>query len=295
LKSYNLNIAGYKISIDTDTEGLDLMPSSRFTSFITEESNSDIVLKVHKSSYKIPEGAERVFHAPLVEEIDGDQVKTSDHFWSVYKFQKDLFIKTIFPCSDQDKNCILKFSLTKRIWDLYLDFNGNATDPLEYPVDSLILYYLTVIHGDIMVHASALKYAGHGYIFTGVSGRGKTTMAQIWEKSGAEIIHDDRVIIRNTGGCFRMYNTPVYSNEKQKESKISRIFLIGHGSENQLIPVNGANAASLFLANCIQHNWNHEMIARLIGSVSIMCSVIPVFKLRFRPDRNIVDFILGYE
>ena len=295
MKNYNLNIAGYNIRVESDSSELELLPSERFMRNIVQENNPDITIKVHKSSFDLPDGVERVFHAPLVEEINGDPVKTSDIFWSVYKYRSDLFIKTIFPYSDQDKSCILRFSFTSRDWDLYLIFKGDITDPLDYPLDSLILYYLTVINGDIMVHASSVSHAGHGYLFSGVSGKGKTTMATLWDRAGAKIIHDDRVIIRKLAGEFRMYNTPVYRDEIPSECPITKIFLIEHGTENRLIPLKGATAVSLLIANCIQHNWNPEMIARLMGSVSIMCSVIPIFKLEFRPDRTIVDFILGYE
>jgi len=295
LKNYNLNIAGYNIRIESASSELDLLPSERFKRNIVPYNFPDINIKVHKASLPLPDDAEQVFHAPLVEEINGAQVKKSDDFWSVYKYRSELFIKTIFPYSDPDKSSVLRFSLTSRDWDLYLKFNGNSTDPLDYPIDSLILYYLTVMNGDIMVHASAASYAGHGYLFSGVSGKGKTTMAQLWEKAGANIIHDDRVIIRKLAGEFRMYNTPVYRDDVPSGCQITKIFLIEHGSNNRLIPIRGATAVSLFLGNCIQHNWNHEMVARLMGSVSIMCSVIPIFRLEFRPDRTIVDFILGYE
>jgi len=295
VKYYNLNIASYNIRVESDSADLELLPSERFLRNIFNENNPDIIIKVHKSSFDLPGGSARVFYAPLVEEINGVPVKKSDDFWSVYKFRSDLFIKTIFPYSDQNKSCILRFSLTSRVWDLYLNFNGDSTDPLDYPIDSLILYYLTVMNGDTMVHASAASYAGHGYLFSGVSGKGKTTMAQLWDKAGANIIHDDRIIIRKMAGEFRMYNTPVYRDDIPSGCQITKIFLIEHGSNNRLIPIQGANAVSLFLANCIQHNWNHEMVARLMGSVSIMCSVIPIFRLEFRPDRTIVDFILGYE
>lgn len=295
MKNYNLNIAGYNIRVESDSDDLELLPSERFLRYFVQEDNPDITIKVLRSSGYLPEGAERVFHAPLVEEINGAPVRKMDVFWSVWKHRSDLYIKTIFPYSGQDKSCILKFSLTNRDWDLFLDFNGDSTDPLDYPLDSLILYYLTVINSDIMVHASGINHAGRGYIFSGVSGKGKTTMAELWNNSGATVIHDDRIIIRKTTGQFRMYNTPVYRDEKPSDCPVSKIFLIGHGSENKLIPVKSAEAVSLFISNCIQHNWNPEMIARLMGSVSIMCSVIPVFRLEFRPDRSIVDFILGYE
>jgi len=92
-----------------------------------------------------------------------------------------------------------------------------------------------------------------------------------------------------------MFNTPVYNNDVPSESALNRIYLIEHGIQNKSITVKGATAVSLVMANCIQHNWNPEMIAGMMGSVSIMCAHIPVVKLTFKPDRSIIDYILDYE
>jgi hypothetical protein len=243
----------------------------------------------------LPGDAERVFHAPLVEEAGGSMIKKDDNFWSVYSHNSDLFIKTIFPYSGSEKKAVLKFSLTSLNWDLYIDGAGQSTDPLEYPLDGLILYYLTAMHGDIMVHASGVDHAGKGYIFSGVSGKGKTTMARLWDQAGSRVIHDDRLIIRNIEGKYLMFNTPVYKNDNPSQSVISAIFLISHGRENRIIPITGVQAVSLFLANCIQHNWNRELVERLIGSVSVLCLKIPVSQLSFKPDMEITDLIISHE
>ncbi len=207
----------------------------------------------------------------------------------------NFYIKSVFPLSSLKKTAILKFSLSDRNWDLWLDGAGNETDPLEYPLDGLVLYYLTAINGDIMIHASGVNNLGHGYLFSGVSGKGKTTMAKLWDNSGARVIHDDRLILRNTGNGYMMFSTPVYSNDVPRESPVNKIFLIEHGSRNEHIPVSGASAISMVMANCIQHNWDQNIVARLIGSVSLMCNAIPVVQLHFRPDRNIIDEILENE
>jgi len=151
------------------------------------------------------------------------------------------------------------------------------------------------MHGDIMIHASGVNHSGYGYIFSGVSGKGKTTIAKLWDKAGGKVIHDDRLIIRKIAGVYRMFNTPVYNNDNPAESPLTRIYIIEHGTENRLVPVKGATAISLVMANCIQHNWSPEIIARLMGTVSIMCGSIPVFKLFFKADKTITDFILDYE
>lgn len=295
MRNFNINIAGYTITFEADDNAPDLLPSQRFLRNICTDCGSDILIKVHSKSLKLPPGAKKVFNAPLVEETDGKMVKKSENFWSIWKDHSGLFIKTVFPQSGSKKKAALKFSLTARKWDLFLSGAGKSTDPLEYPLDGLILYYLTVLHGDIMIHASGVDHSGYGYIFSGVSGRGKTTIAKLWDKAGAKVIHDDRLIIRNIAGSYKMFNTPVYANDNPSVSPITRIYLIEHGPENRLSPLKGASAVSMVMANCIQHNWNPEIIARLMGSISIMCTTIPVVILFFKPDRSIIDFILDYE
>src|ERR1035437_1756626 len=276
MRNYNLNIAGYNIGFETSANGPELKPSTRFLRNINQNSGSDILIRVHSEPFNLPKGAERVFRAPYVEEINGIQFNNETNFWSVWKYHSELYIWTIFPLSSAEKNAVLKFSLTSMEWDLWIYGARDETDPFEYPLDGLILYYLTVINGDIMIHASGVNNAGHGYIFSGVSGKGKSTMAKLWDDSGAKVIHDDRLILRNTGGGYRM-------------------FIIEHGAENMLIPLKGATAVTQVLANCIQHNWGADIIARLLGSISIMCGTIPTSKLFFRPDQNVIDLILENE
>ena len=92
-----------------------------------------------------------------------------------------------------------------------------------------------------MIHASGVNYSGKGYLFSGVSGKGKSTMAKLWDNHGAKVIHDDRLIIRNTGNGYRMYNTPVYNNDEPLDSPLNKIFIIEHGTENRLIPLKGGH------------------------------------------------------
>jgi hypothetical protein len=295
MRNYNLNIADYIIRFESSDDGPDLVPSQRFLRNICDKNNSDIHIRVHSGQYILPNNAVKVFNAPFIEEIDGVQVKKRNRFWSIYKYQNDLFVDIVFPYTSKNKKAVLKYSLTDRDWDLWITGDSPETDPMEYPLDGLILYYLTVMHGDIFIHASGVNISGKGYLFSGISGKGKSTMAKLWESAGARVIHDDRLILRNTGTGYMMFNTPVYCNDEPGESAISKIFLIEHGGKNELIPVRGASAVSLVMANCIQHNWDSEMIARLLGSVSIMCSSVPVVRLSFRPDRNVIDHILENE
>ena len=292
MRSYTLNIARYIIRIESSQDGPELVPAERFRRNIGETAGKyDVLIRVHHGTYKLSEEADRVFVAPYIVESNGYKVQRYDNFWSVYRQNADLFVITNFPDSPW-KKAILKLSLTLREWDLWIENAGNETDPLDYPLDGLVLYYLTAINADIMIHASGVNYDGHGYIFSGVSGKGKSTMAGLWYNIGAQVIHDDRLIIRCIDGVYRMFNTPVYRNDEPSESVISSIYMIDHAPDNHITPIREASAVTMVMANCIQHNYSPDMIARFLGSVSLMCSKIPISTLSFKPDRSIIEYIL---
>lgn len=292
MRSYNLNIAGYNIRIESADDGPDLVPSFRFRRNIVQNTEYDVCIRVHHGSQKPNEDAERLFVAPYIVEIKGYKITKSDNFWSVYKQNGDMLLITNFPDSSSGKKAMLKFSLALREWDLWIENAGCETDPLEYPLDGLVLYYLTSVNADIMIHASGVYYNGRGYLFSGVTGRGKTTMASLWDNIGAHVIHDDRLIIRNIDGLFRMYNTPVYNDDVPRNAPVDKIFLIEHGDENKMVILREASSVSHVISNCIQHNYSQDMIARFLGSVSMMCSKIQIATLSFKPDRSIIEYIL---
>lgn len=299
MKSFTLNIAGYNIRFESSEDGPAMMPGKRFKKFIRplfpQEALADtLVITVFPGKISIPASAVRVFHAPYVEETGGTRHNISPEFWNVWKNGDELLITTVFPSSRGKRNAVVKLSLDSRKWYLWIDGPDCRIDPFEYPLDGLILYYLTAMNRDILIHASGVNKDGKGYLFSGISGQGKSTMAGLWNDSGATVIHDDRLVIRKQGDRYMMYNTPVYDNEEPRESGLDRIFIIGHGDGNRITPVTGAAAVSLVIANCIQHNWDISIIQGLLGSVSEMCSKVPVARLAFLPDKSVTDHILAY-
>jgi hypothetical protein len=295
MREYSLTVAGYRIRFGSVMGGPDLTPGPRFRNNITTGGRDyDLLIRVHSGRPARPGDLKRVFHAPLIEEVGNGPTRRLENFWSVYRHKSGLLLNTIFPRSNENLHGSLSYSLESPEWDLYIDGKVESFDPFEYPLDGLILYYLTVMHGDIFIHGSAVLHEGRGYLFTGVSGSGKTTMAMLWEKAGALVIHDDRVIIRKTNGGFIMHNTPVYNDEEPRQAPLSRIFIVGHGLHNEIMTLRGANALSRIMANCIQHNWSTDLIGQLTGSLYLLIQSVPVAGYWFVPDATAVTFALSH-
>lgn len=297
MKEYTLNVAGYRIRFGSMIGGPDLAPGPRFLrNVVKSDGTYDLFIRVHTGVFPAPENLKRVFHAPLMEEIGTRHpVRRLENFWSVYKHKSGLMLSTVFPLNSPDLRGSLRYSLEVPEWDLYVEGATGPFDPFEYPLDGLILYYLTVMNGDIFIHGSAVEHEGKGYLFTGISGSGKTTMARIWEREGARVIHDDRIIIRRVHEGFELHNTPVYNDDEPRNVPLSRIFLIAHGMHNEIIPMRGANALSRVMSNCIQHNWSTEIIGQLTGSLYLLIQTIPVCGYWFVPDSSAVQFALTNE
>ena len=74
-----------------------------------------------------------------------------------------------------------------------------------------IAYSQAILYHDaVAVHASAVYYDGHAYLFMGKSGTGKSTHASLWMKhiSGSALLNDDNPTLRLTENGIRAYGTP---------------------------------------------------------------------------------------
>jgi dephospho-CoA kinase len=76
---------------------------------------------------------------------------------------------------------------------------------------------------------------GIGRVFSGVSGIGKSTMAEIWRNIGAQVINDDRLIIRIVkDGSIVMFNTPMTYSDSYKSTPLNHLYLPFHSKEKCL-------------------------------------------------------------
>jgi hypothetical protein len=119
-------------------DGPELKPSIRFLRNICADNKSDILIRVHSGNLLLPDKAERVFHAPFVEEINGIAIHHKTNFWSIWRSQSDLYIKSVLPLCAEDRHAVLVFSLARFDWDLWIDCPAKEVDPLDYPITLLL-------------------------------------------------------------------------------------------------------------------------------------------------------------
>lgn len=78
------------------------------------------------------------------------------------------------------------------------------------------MYALSTANKDTaIVHAAAVIYENHSYLFLGPCGTGKSTHADLWVKhiDGAELLNGDNPVVRIMNGRAFAYGSP-WSNKQ---------------------------------------------------------------------------------
>ncbi|MDX9729027.1 MAG: hypothetical protein RBT50_07165 [Bacteroidales bacterium] len=276
------------------------------------EPDPDLCVEVDPGPGEIPASAAKVFDARLMEEVPGGVINTGEPFWEICSGEDVTYARVFLK--EPERIAMLVMPRGAKRWQIFAggdakpsasperdryrkgreqdDDSTVTVNPLPYPLDGLLLYFLFSLGGDIMIHGSGMVSDGRGWLFTGRSGSGKTTMARIFDGAGDRVIHDDRLVLRRETTGWVMHNTPVYRNDEPRSALLEHLWIIRHGTANVSEPVAGAEAVAMILANSIQQNWNREAAARLAAAADDLAASVKVSRLSFVPDGTIRDYLL---
>lgn len=209
----------------------------------------------------------------------------TDRYLISIDFFEDPQVKCIYTTLDITNNRIEVTIIPKTADQLVID-------PLIQPLGSLLLVYLANSVSAFLIHASGVCDFKQGYIFTAVSGTGKSTMAKLWQQKGAQVINDDRLWIQKIEGDWYMFNTPmVWYTQKPAMKSIQKVFLLKQAPANKIRFIQGVSASMRVMSNCIQHFHQEKMTARHLEQVLDFTGKVAIYECAFTPDTSIVDAI----
>ncbi len=216
--------------------------------------------------------------------------------WYVYEYKE--YFSVIIKINDGVSSGVAKadFYLQQKSISVYLEQKITEDtlkiEPFFQPFGAIVLNYLTHFHDGILLHSSGVKDGNNGYVFSAVSGTGKSTMAGLWQQKGAQIINDDRLILIPNGDKIIMTNTPMpYYQDIYKESEVSAIFLLKQSPKNYIKPLPGVAGITGLMSNCIQFLYNKEMVQKHLASITNITKRCPVYEVGFKPTTEIIDII----
>jgi hypothetical protein len=235
----------------------------------------------------------------LCEPFTGEELFDSGGLWKLYRQDGDYVFRFSSPAIGQYPYKEARFNpdFSSGEVTLHADYHDRRepATPLEYPLDELLMTNLLARGRGVEVHALGIRDRdGRGYLFTGHSGAGKSTTAGLWEKEGVLVLSDDRIILRYQDGVFWMYGTPWHGESQlaaAERTELSRIFVLGRGKQNELVPLSPAEAVSQLFARSFVPFYEPAALGYTLELLQRIAEAVPCAELRFVPDDNVVGFV----
>ena len=169
--------------------------------------------------------------------------------------------------------------------------SSSLTEQQVYRFCANILLSKGVLH----LHSSFVLYRDKAIIFTGPSGIGKTTQAELWrDYEDGLIVNGDAALIRKVDGVWTAFGTPIHGSSpycENRQAPIVALIRLDQGEENVLEPVGGYEALTTCLPEFYHPKLDSETEEIFWHTVDEFFSEIPVYHLTCRPDRESVELV----
>ncbi len=166
-----------------------------------------------------------------------------------------------------------------------------------YSLDSVLRIVHTLLlanKGGFLVHASSAIRNGRAFLFSGVSGAGKTTMARL-APPDATLLTDEISYVTRQDGRYDAVGTPFFGElarvGENERAPIECVYLLAKGSDNKIEPIDAAGAVRGLMGNILFFARDPEFVKLVFDAAVEFVSRVPVRRLTFAPDARVWELI----
>ncbi|MFZ0820480.1 MAG: hypothetical protein WAM91_10445 [Candidatus Acidiferrales bacterium] len=167
-----------------------------------------------------------------------------------------------------------------------------------YSIDCVLRIVHTLLlakEGGFLLHAASAVRNGRAFIFSGVSGAGKTTISSLAPHDVSLLTDEISYVVKRPGGYFA-FGTP-FAGELARigenlRAPIAEVFLLAQGNDNKIESLDEKIAVQALLRNILFFAEDPELVNAVFESACEFARRVPVRRLTFRPDAKVWELIL---
>ena len=166
-----------------------------------------------------------------------------------------------------------------------------------YSLDSVLRIthsLLLAMKGGFLLHAASAVRKGRAFLFAGVSGAGKTTIARL-APSDATVLTDEVSYVRQVGQGYEACGTPFAGELARSGANISApldtVFFLEKAHANTIHPICPRDAARALLRHILFFAEDADLGRAVFDSAVAFVSRVHTARLAFRPDASIWELI----
>jgi len=186
-------------------------------------------------------------------------------------------------------------------WNLRTGRGTVRQNANPYSLDSVlrILHSLIVAgRGGFLLHAASAICNGQAYLFSGISGAGKTTMTRL-APADVTLLTDEISYIRPNPNGYSAFGTP-FAGELAKAGEnctapVAALFFLEQGPENRVDELPPAEAVRRLMRNILFFAEDQALVERLLATACDFVARVPIRRLTFYPDARVWDLVRTFD
>jgi hypothetical protein len=176
--------------------------------------------------------------------------------------------------------------------DFYLE--GNLHSLTLFPTDQILLARVLSDRGGCYLHSAGVILEDKGLLFVGHSDAGKSTMAMML-KEKAEILCDDRIIVRERPEGFRIYGTWSHGDVAEvsaNSAPLQAMLFLEQAKQNRLIPIDDKRQRfKKLLPYLIKPLETRDWWDRMLSLVQRIAHEAPCYSLQFDKSGGVIELL----
>lgn len=145
----------------------------------------------------------------------------------------------------------------------------------------------------LVFHCGYTLYNGHSILFSGPSGIGKSTQADLWRANrDASILNGDKCLLLKENGIWHTDGWPVCGSSDiciNERYKLGVIVFLKQGAENRAVRLSKIQALKMLMSQFTINYWNSEFVNEAFSLAEDIVNSINIYELTCTPDVKAVD------
>jgi hypothetical protein len=179
----------------------------------------------------------------------------------------------------------------------YLSEGEHCVSQMDNSFFHLGFEGLLIRQDRVCFHAACVSTDQGGILFSGPSGIGKSTQAQLWcDHRGAKLLNGDRPILQRTEQGFLAWGSPYAGSSKchvNEAVPVSALVFLAQEPENRIRRLKPSEAFRRIYAGLTMYTWDREFMNRAVDLALELASTVPCLEFGCLPDETAVEFLEG--
>jgi len=220
----------------------------------------------------------------------------------------ELEVQLISPNADMESDADVEVRMRDGIWQLRRgDFRaewdpqaGHGTvwqSANPYSIDSVLRIVHSLLlakEGGFLLHAASTIRNGKAFLFSGVSGAGKTTISRL-APNDAILLTDEISYVRRTSAAYCACGTP-FAGELARSGQncsapIRTLFFLEKGPEHRIENIESVDAVRRLMRNILFFAEDGELVKSVFRSACEFVETVPTRRLVFAPTVEVWDLV----